>query len=303
MEEIDPQVLLCLLSVRMQGSKGVAAGTDLFKKGLKAELAEAVKQGWLAARKDAVPGTKKKVDVLDLTDAGAKLLEDHGHGPPKPKVDHAPVLLALRGDLEKLRQTLRDEIKPPQPPQPPPTKGKKAAPVPSPAEEMASLTKALGELTLRVQRLEETLKPGGADLASRIDGTFQALLARLDPLLPAGSAPTAPAPPSAPAAPPAAPTPPPAPAEPLRAVIRKAYDKLCHYLEFSSGLVEMPRLYHETRALLPELTLAAFHKELESLWSQKVIELKVLNEVRGAKETDKGFRRGDNLYYFVYWKR
>jgi hypothetical protein len=302
MEAIDPQVLLCLLSVRMQGGKGVAAGTDLFKKGLKAELAEAVKKGWLTARKDAVPGTKKKVDVLDLTDTGTKLLEDHGHGPPRPKVDHTPVLLELRDGLEKLRRTLRDEIRPPQPP-PQPTKGKKAAPVPSPAEEIAAMTKALGELTLRVQRLEETLRPGGGDLASRIDGTFQALLARLSPLLPAGSAADSAAAPAAPAAPPAAPAPPPAPAEPLRAVLRKAYDKLCHYLEFSSGLVEMPRLYHETRTLLPELTLAAFHKELESLWSQKVIELKVLNEVRGAKETDKGLRRGDNLYYFVYWKR
>jgi hypothetical protein len=89
--------------------------------------------------------------------------------------------------------------------------------------------------------------------------------------------------------------------ETLQGQLQHAYQNLCRFVEFEDGLVEIPRLYHETRRVRPDLTVEAFHKELDRLWSQRLLELKVLNEVRSAAEPDKGVRRGDSLYYFVYW--
>jgi hypothetical protein len=284
MGAIDPQVLLCLLAVRLQGGSGVAAGADVFKKGLKEVLPEALEQGWLVQRKESVlPGGRKKADVLDLTDAGRQVLAEHVDS--QAPVNNA-ALEEVREDLDRAWKELRESIRGPGSMT---TKTKKAS---VSTEDVGALAKAVSELAARVQKLEETVQEAsGAAILERIDRTFQALLARLgaepqaDPAIetPSKEAPTEP--------------------PPLRVALKKAYDRLCHFLEFSSGLVELPRLYHETKALVPELKVSDFHKELESLWSQRVLELKVLNEVRGAREADKGIRRGDNLYYFVLWKK
>jgi hypothetical protein len=53
---------------------------------------------------------------------------------------------------------------------------------------------------------------------------------------------------------------------------------------------------------LPHLSVEALHRELQTLWDRRELELKVLNEVRLATEPDKAITRGENLYYYVYWQ-
>ncbi len=89
----------------------------------------------------------------------------------------------------------------------------------------------------------------------------------------------------------------------LRTVLRNAYDQCTRYADCQDGLVDLPRLYHEAKKILPSLTVAAMHQELQAMWSERILELKILNEVRLAREPDLGIRRGDYLYYFVFWKR
>jgi hypothetical protein len=68
-------------------------------------------------------------------------------------------------------------------------------------------------------------------------------------------------------------------------------------------MVDLPRLYHEARRARPDLTVADFHRELQALEGKRVLELHIRNEVHDAPEPDKGIRRNDKLYYFVYWPR
>jgi outer membrane murein-binding lipoprotein Lpp len=89
----------------------------------------------------------------------------------------------------------------------------------------------------------------------------------------------------------------------LESTIKQAYDKLCLFIEFKDGMVELPRLYHETRKTLPELTVSDFHKELMELWGRRELQLHVLNEVYKAAEPDKGIHHNNLLYYYLLWKR
>jgi hypothetical protein len=103
------------------------------------------------------------------------------------------------------------------------------------------------------------------------------------------------------------PTPPPtvpvAPAEPLRDVLHRAYDNLCLMVDYRDGLVELPHLYHEVQKSQPGLTVEAFHREVQSLWRDREIQLHILNEVRTAKEPEKGIWWDDKFYYYLLWSR
>jgi hypothetical protein len=293
MVDRDPQQILCLLALRFLGSKSVPAGSNLFKKGLKPALQQAVAQGWVIEQNVRLPVTSKTgkksvkaTPVLDLTEKGEEVLRQAVNADDLAVAAAAQRLAALREGLEADRQSLRQEVFAAAVP-----KGKKGGP--SPQAEIAKLSKAMTDMAVRLHKLEDALRSTADDaVLAKIDEVFGRLLAKIQatPIQP---------PPSRPPAVPSAPQ----KGDPLRAVLRQAYEKLCRFIEFESGLVEVPRLYHEARALQPTLTLDAFHRELESLASQRVLELQVLNEVRTAIEPEKAIRRGDNLYYFVYWKQ
>ena len=110
------------------------------------------------------------------------------------------------------------------------------------------------------------------------------------------------------AVPPDVPPPPVAPpaagvvAPDLGAALRAAYDHLCKFAEFKDRLVELPRLYHETRKRLPSMSVGAFHEELTRLSLAYRIELHVLNEVGTAEEPHLAISRNDRLYYYARWK-
>lgn len=111
--------------------------------------------------------------------------------------------------------------------------------------------------------------------------------------------PTTPAPtPERPSAPPAAPTSPP----PLPELLKDAYEKLCLLVEYKhERLVDLPRLFHEARKALPELTASEYHAELLRLWRNREVMLHIINEVRRATEPDLGIRHDGALYYYVNW--
>ena len=88
----------------------------------------------------------------------------------------------------------------------------------------------------------------------------------------------------------------------LGVALKAAYDHLCKFAEFKDRLVELPRLYHETRKRLPTLSVEAFHGELTRLSKAYLIELRVLNEVRTAEEPHLAISRDDSLYYYARWK-
>jgi hypothetical protein len=88
----------------------------------------------------------------------------------------------------------------------------------------------------------------------------------------------------------------------LESALRQAYEKLRLNIEYRDGLVELPHLYHELRKTLPGLTVAEYHRQLMELWNARRIELHILNEVRSAREPDKGITRNDQLYYYLLWK-
>src|SRR5262249_42797839 len=84
--------------------------------------------------------------------------------------------------------------------------------------------------------------------------------------------------------------------------LREAYDNLCLLVEYKGDrLVDLPRLYHETKKQVPALTVKDYHDELARLWRERAVELHVLNEVRRASEPQLGIRQGDSLYYYLYW--
>jgi hypothetical protein len=120
----------------------------------------------------------------------------------------------------------------------------------------------------------------------QMEQAFANFLNRLQPVLPQGDA--------------AAPVP---PKSSLRDEIHKAYRELCFYVEFEDGLVAIPRLYHEVKKALPQLSIPQFHQELDSLWRERLVELKVINEVRQAIEPEKAIRQGDDLYYYILWRQ
>jgi hypothetical protein len=296
MVDTDPQVILCLIAIRFLGGKSVPAGIDLFKKGLQVPLKYAAEQGWVLQHKVKLATTSKtgkqsmkSTDVLDLTPQGEAVLRQTANADDMAAATAAQQLAGLRAGLEADRQTLRQEVL-----NAVATKTKKTGP--SPEAEMVKLNKAVSALAAKLQTLEDALHavPENAVL-TKIDEAFDRLLAKVQ------AAPRGPS--SVPPITGMAPLPPLPKDDSLRPVLRQAYEKLCRFIEFESGLVDLPRLYHEARVLQPTLSLDNFHRELDSLASQRVLELRVLNEVRTAVEPEKAIRRGDNLYYFVYWKQ
>jgi hypothetical protein len=165
------------------------------------------------------------------------------------------------------------------------------------AKEVESLAKTVSDLAARLTKLEAALAATGSDaVLARLDQAFAGLAARLEQArqafggaAPSGPAKTGPVPPSGPPS--------------LRSVLRAAYDKFCHFVEFQDGLVDIPRLYHEARRTLPALTVPELHRELLALWDSRELELHGMNEIHRAAEPDLGIRRNDKLLYFVYWKR
>jgi hypothetical protein len=279
--EPSPEVLLSLLAVRLLGSQGVSANTEVLK-GLGKAVAQAVEAG-LLRESTVTPPTrggrpgKKSIKQLDLTETGAQLLRESG----RPEVASSAALAALRQGLAEDRRALREQILAALP-----AKGKRE---PKLGQEVGRLSKVVSDLAARLAKLEEAVaaREGEAVLA-RIDQAFAALAARLEQAGPPAAA-------VAPATAAGAPV--------LRDVLRAAYDKFRHFLEYQDGLVDIPRLYHEARRALPGLTAQALHRELLDLWDRREVELHVLNEVQRAAEPDLGIRRDEKLFYFVYWKR
>jgi DNA-binding MarR family transcriptional regulator len=313
--ELDNRLLLPLLAVRMLGGRSVPED-DAALKELKKSLAEVVAKGWVQKQtvkladptkltKKGAPSTKSQ-KVVHLTEEGEKVLREAAH-PETLAATSAGVVVGLRESLEADRQALREQV----------------IAALSPKEdnklrqELSKLSKAVEGLAEKVEKLESLVAdPGSADhLLARIDQAFAALSTRVDGTLkvfPATSPPVHPPRPAHVSPPPAAVREPvsgehetaeSATPQSVRTVLHNAYERLCHFREFEDGLVELPRLYHEARKKLPGLTVEEFHRELDDLWSKRDVELHIINEVQRASEPEKGIRRDDYLYYYVYWNR
>jgi hypothetical protein len=302
--ETDPNLLLALLAVRILGGQSVPAGAPTLK-GFKEAIRTATERQLLEEAKAGVPSTNKagkttmkKIAVLNLTGEGERFL--YASAPPEAFAATAAAHLAgLRQSLEVDRQRLRQEVLGAL------TAKGGAKGGASPAKDIGQLAKTVAGLSARLEKLEAKLQ-GGADeqVLARIDQAFATLTTRLERSLPTSLPGPSPSTKHEPVAPThEAPRPPGLAAQPLRATMRAAYDKLSCFREFQDGLVEIPRLYREVQATVPDVTVAALHRELEQLWSTREVQLHVLNEVRSAAEPDKGIRRNDKLYYYVYWPK
>jgi hypothetical protein len=286
--DADPQMLLVLFAVALQGGKNVPVGDEPFKT-LKKLVAKATEQGLIGEHKVDMQVTgktgkvsTKKVAVLSLTDQGQSMLQRAGSPETRAAIaagQQAQLVQNLDADRAALRQEVLAAVK-------------SKAKGPNPAKLLADVSKMIAQLAERVAKLEAALAGASDDaLLARIDAAFAGLRQKVE----AAAGPAAHAPSPAAAVP--FPTKPESPVE----VLRRAYQLLRQLHEFSDGLVPIPRLYHEARRSLPALSVEALHRELQALWDRRELELKILNEVRLASEPDKALQRGDNLYYFVYW--
>ena len=282
--EADPQVLLVLIAVRLSGKRPVPVASEPFKM-LKKPLQLAKDQGLIVESQVATTDkkgkpSKKLVASIDLTPKGEELLQSSS-GPDVQAAIAAQEKAALRQALEADRVALRQEVVAALSAK---SKGKTG----DPAKAMAELSKTVSQLADKLGKLEATLQSGTDDaLLARIDQAFAVLQQKV-------AATTA--------APSSQVSPPPPPQESLAAVLRRAYRTLKQFAEFNDGLVPIPRLYHEARRTLPQLSVEALHRELQALWDRRELELKVLNEVRQATEPDKGITRGEDLFYYVFWQ-
>lgn len=280
--ELDPQTVVCLLAVQqLGGGQPVPVKLEVFK-GLKKPLQSALDNGWIEQRKDTVvtvarTGKAKnaKVDVLTLTAAGKETLEKAA-SPEALAAAQLANVQAMKAQLDADRQSLRQEVLAA-------FTGKNKSKT-DPAKEIAGLARVVQDLAKRLEKLEA--QNDAEPTLQRIDEAFARLAAKLQ-----GAAPTAPG--ERPAQ----------PAPSLGKVLKTAYDELSLLLEFEEGLIPLPRLYHQARAMLPALTVGAFHDELQNLWQQRTIELHELNEARTASEPDKALRHGDHFLYYVHWKK
>jgi hypothetical protein len=261
-------------------------------KGLKAGMNETLEKNLLQKGKSKVAtinkagkATTKSVDVVQLTEAGEKYLRDAVQ-PEALAATRAGEFVALRQNLEADRKQLRDELQAA-------LKGQgKSAGEGRIQKELSVLSKKVNALAQQLEKLERVAQ-GGDDSAvlNKIDQAFASLLARLDKALQSQPAPTEMQRSAS------------TPADSLATVLHRAYEKLRLFIEFRDGLVELPRLFHEARKSLPELTMKAFQDELMVLWDRHEAELHILNEEYKAAEPDKGIRHNDKLYYYVMWKR
>jgi hypothetical protein len=278
------------LAVRqLGGGQAVPAKQDLFTKGLKKPLQTAVEKGWIRSDKADVATVGKtgktktaRQDVLVLTPEGEQAMRQ-ACSPEVLAAAQAGQLQAFKAGLEADRHRLRQDIV-----EALAKKGKSPA---NPAvKEMTALSKMVSDLARRLEKIESHLNDNGADpVLQHFDQAFARLEARLGQT--ASSLPPA----SNPAGTQTAGS------VSVRKALKQAYDQLCLLIEFEDRLVPLPRLFHQARTTQPGLTVQAFHRELEDLWSQRQLELQVLNEVRTASEPDKAIRRGDDLFYYVLW--
>lgn len=284
--EVDPQVLLVLIAVRLAPEHPVPAGGEPFKM-LKKPLQIAKQQGLIVENKAEIRTTNKtgkvalkKVAVLELTAEGEKALRS-GANPEVQATVAAQHQAALLKALENDRATLKHEVVAAL------TTKSKIKPL-DPSKAIADLDKTLKQLADKLEKLQGALHSQSDDaVLAGIDKAF----AKLSEKLVGHTTSSAHAPPAA-----ASPA-----QESLTDALRQAYSTLRQFHEFESGLVPIPNLYHELRRQLPTLTVAALHRELQKLWEERQLELKILNEVRLGSELDKAIHRGENLYYFVYW--
>ncbi len=275
-------------------------------KTFKAPLKQANEEGLAEEGKTKIATTNKvgkagmkTITVLSLTEKGEQYLRQSAD-PAALAATISGYFMGVKQSLEADRSHLRAEV---QAAIGANAKGKGTddGKTPKALEKLAEQVSALLE---KVKKLEsdlanqlEKVKPatqGTSDSAilDRIDQAFAAMRHRLDQTLnamPAASRSDQPTPPSA------------APLT-LPVALRNAYDRLCRFIEFKDGVVELPRLYHETRKFLPNLTVKEFHDELMALWQRRELELHVLNEVHMAAEPDKGIDHNNKLYYYARWK-
>jgi hypothetical protein len=279
----DIDLLLVLIAVRIMGGHDVPATHEVFK-GLKNGLAKALNANLVAQSERPIIGKngkagKKLEKHLSLTAAGEQELQKTG----SQAADAAAARVALARSLDADRQALVAELR---------AAAKKGVPQKKsdPSKEIAAFAKDLQKLSERLTKLEGAIQSGsGSDASQAIDRAFAAFAAKLETATP----PATPSKIHEPQGHAAQPT--------LAEALQIAYRTLGQFIEYNDGLIPIPVLFHETRRSLPNLTLADYHKELQALWSQRVLELKVLNEVQKAAERDKAIQRGDNLYYYVYW--
>jgi hypothetical protein len=286
MVEADPQVLLVLIAVRLSGKRPAPVAVEPFKM-LKKPLQLAKDQGLVVESQVATTDkkgkpSKKLVAAIDLTPQGEALLQSSA-GPEAQAAIAAQEKAALRQSLEADRAALRQEVVAALSAK---SKGKTG----DPAKAIADLSRTVSQLAEKLGKLEAALQSGTDDaLLARIDQAFAALQQKV------AATTAAPVPSSHAAAPPSA-------QESLATVLRQSYRTLRQFAEFNDGLVPIPRLYHEARRKVPHLSVEALHRELQTLWDRRELELKVLNEVRQATEPDKGITRGEDLFYYVFWQ-
>jgi hypothetical protein len=261
---------------------------------LRAEVLAALAE--MAKGKSKPDAASKELAALPKT--VEKLVQQLGKIETPPPASNAPPVLekidaaftALRRRLEQDQEKLRNELLAAIT-----EKGTGKAKADAAAKEHAALSKTVGQLAERLEKIEAAMQGNSAQpILEKIDRAFATLRSQLERAVPSEASPE-----PRPAAPsPGART---TPTPSLRTVLRQAYDDLCQLIDFQDRLVPLPRLYHQARQALPSLSVEAFHTELQLLWDQRVLELQILNEVRMATEPDKAIRRGDNLYYFVLW--
>jgi hypothetical protein len=290
--ERDPELLVVLLGVRTLGGHFLPKNAELFK-GMKSATVRAAEQRLLqeATRTIAVTDKKgktkeKPVAVLEVTPAGEDYLRQFA---TKESLEAAKSgeMQAFRSELQAGKAALRQEILSAVTSK---TKTKSASP--DLGQVLKRITTTLDSLAKQVADLEKSAAGQSEDpILARVDKAFDKLLTLLGSSSLNQTIATRSDQPAT------------AVATPLKTVLRSAYERLCRFVEFEDGLVEIPRLYHEARKTTPTLSLEAFHREIDELWSQRELELKILNEVRTAKEPDKGIWRNDSLYYFVYWRK
>jgi hypothetical protein len=295
--EPDTKLLLSLLAVRLLGGQSVpAASAEL--KGFKDSIKQAKERGLLKEEKVKLPTVKAgktkmtATAVLGFTEEGESYLHQSCSNEVLASTTSGH-LMALRQNLEADRKALREEVVATLSAK---AKGKGDG---SLSKELQALSKTVSDLAAKLHKLESAVQGGPDDkILAKIDQAFDALTVRLDRALAKPTAhhsETAAKETSAPSAGILPGT--------LAKMLRKAYDELCHFIEFKDGLVEIPRLYYEAKRSVPNLTVEALHKELDALWQARELELQICNDPRAASEPAKGINRDNKLYYYVYWRK
>lgn len=290
--ETDAKLLLPLLAVRMLGGEEVDKA-DPTMKAIAKLVAEAKKQELLTEAKKKVPDpgklTKagkpatKTLTVYSLSDKGKEYLEQSGSAEAQ-LAGQVGVVAELKQQLESDRQELKEEVQA--------AVAKKDTGSSGPTKkDWDALVKKVDALAQQMDKMGQPPEVSSPESVSeQIDAAFKGLTSRLEELT-QGVSSTSESAPSPPAE------------ESFQDVLRKAYDHLCLFTEFRDGLVEIPRLYHETKKTLSDLSVKEFHDHLMEMWENREVQLHILNEVYKAAEPDIGIRHNEQLYYYLLWEQ